>query len=262
MTTSALLAAATLAVAVMVWNGARAAAELRLRRLPSAGAAIDGGDLAGRRVAGHPGDGRSPLTIWAVGAAGAAVALLLLARGVSPGLILPAALAGAAFWWFAGRDDRAGRTEQARLARLLPEAADLLAACLDAGAHAPEALEVVGSVVGAPLDARFRRIAGGLRLGADPADAWATGPGEGDVLAPLARAFVRASRTGAPLAGTVGVVADEQRRRLRWSAESAARRAGVAAVGPLAACFLPAFVLIGVVPVVLSVAAELVAGLR
>ena len=41
-----------------------------------------------------------------------------------------------------------------------------------------------------------------------------------------------------------------------------ARRAGVQAVGPLAACFLPAFVLVGVVPVVVGVAQALLAGWR
>jgi hypothetical protein len=59
----------------------------------------------------------------------------------------------------------------------------------------------------------------------------------------------------------VAAVADDQRRRRRWSAEAAARRAGVHAVGPLVLCFLPAFVLLGVVPVVLSIAAEVLGDL-
>jgi pilus assembly protein TadC len=67
--------------------------------------------------------------------------------------------------------------------------------------------------------------------------------------------------SGAPLADMVAAVADDQRRRRRWSAEAAARRAGVQAVGPLVLCFLPAFVLLGVVPVVLSIAAEVLGGL-
>ena len=72
---------------------------------------------------------------------------------------------------------------------------------------------------------------------------------------------MRASTTGAPLAATVMAVADDERERARWDAEAAARRAGVRAVGPLAACFLPAFVLIGVVPVVAGVAATVLGDL-
>jgi pilus assembly protein TadC len=77
----------------------------------------------------------------------------------------------------------------------------------------------------------------------------------------LVRALGRALDSGAPVATTVAAVADEQRRRRRWAAEAAARRAGVLAVAPLALCFLPAFVLLGVVPVVLSIAADVLGGL-
>ena len=86
--------------------------------------------------------------------------------------------------------------------------------------------------------------------------------GNGDPLAPLARAFIRSDATGAPIADTVTAVADDQRRVARWAAEAAARRAGVLAVGPLALCFLPAFVLTGVVPVIVAVAGDVLNGLR
>jgi pilus assembly protein TadC len=81
-------------------------------------------------------------------------------------------------------------------------------------------------------------------------------------VAPLARAFIRSDSTGAPIAETVTAVADDQRLAARWSAEAAARRAGVLAVGPLALCFLPAFVLTGVVPVIVAVASDVLEGLR
>ena len=64
------------------------------------------------------------------------------------------------------------------------------------------------------------------------------------------RAVARAAGTGAPLADSVRRLAADERERARWAALERARRAGVQAVGPLAACFLPAFVLVGVVPVV------------
>jgi pilus assembly protein TadC len=100
-----------------------------------------------------------------------------------------------------------------------------------------------------------------LRVGATQGEAW-TVVATDDPLAPIVRAFIRSDASGAPVADTLTAVADEQRRVARWAAEAAARRAGVHAVGPLAVCFLPAFVLTGVVPVILAVATEVVGGLQ
>jgi hypothetical protein len=52
-------------------------------------------------------------------------------------------------------------------------------------------------------------------------------------------------------------VAEDQRDEARSRAEAAARAAGVRSVAPLVACFLPAFILIGIVPVVASLALPL-----
>ena len=64
---------------------------------------------------------------------------------------------------------------------------------------------------------------------------------------------VRASESGAALAGACARFAAEQRAGHEAAAEAAARRAGVLVVLPLGCCFLPAFVLLGVVPIVLGV---------
>jgi pilus assembly protein TadC len=146
------------------------------------------------------------------------------------------------------------------VAAALPTAADLLAMCLRSGASTAAALEAVADSTAGPLADRLRRVAASLRLGAGPDEAWAVETG--DPLAPLARSFIRSTATGAPVAELMTAVADEQRRSVRWTAEAAARRAGVLAVAPLAACFLPAFVLTGVVPVILAVAGDVLDGLR
>jgi pilus assembly protein TadC len=162
----------------------------------------------------------------------------------------------ASMQWLSRQRGAAGaRRLSEAVAAELPSAADLLATCLSSGAPPAEALQTVAEVTSGPLADRLRLVADSLRLGADPADAW--GPvRSGDPLAPLARAFVRSDATGAPIADTVTAVADDQRRVSRWAAEAAARRAGVLAVGPLALCFLPAFVLTGVVPVIVAVAGD------
>ena len=75
-----------------------------------------------------------------------------------------------------------------------------------------------------------------------------------------ARALARACDGGAPVATAVSRLAAEVRAEGRSAAEQAARRVGVLAVAPLGLCFLPAFVLLGVVPVVLGLAGPLLAG--
>lgn len=183
--------------------------------------------------------------------------LVLLGGGTA---VLGLAGFGAVLWLRAGRDARRRRRESALAAAALPQAADLLAACLESGAPPVEALDLVADAVGGLLGARLRTTAAALHLGAEVVEAWrVTGPD--DPMAPLARAFSRAATSGSPLAETVALVAEERRRRHRWAAEEAARRAGVLAVGPLVVCFLPAFVLLGVVPLVVGVAADVLGGL-
>ena len=92
-------------------------------------------------------------------------------------------------------------------------------------------------------------VARGGLLGAPVETAWA--PCLGDpVWAPVARAVIRAHYSGAALTDVLVHQAADRRRALRSDAHAAAQRAGIHAVLPLGVCFLPAFVLVGVVPVV------------
>jgi len=178
------------------------------------------------------------------------------------GLLAVVVAAGAAVLLIPSR--RAARAASRRagdIARDLPLVADLLATCLHAGATPATALSLVCNAVTGPLCSELRPVSAALRLGVDPSVAWCTAARSGGPVAGLARAFIRASATGSPLAATVSAVADDARERARWDAEASARRAGVRAVGPLAVCFLPAFLLLGVVPIVASVAGQVLAGL-
>jgi pilus assembly protein TadC len=154
----------------------------------------------------------------------------------------------------------ATRGAQREIASALPRFADLAAACLESGAGPAEAVDVVRRHIGGPLADRLAPVAGALRSGVDPLTAYGD-HGPDDPVRALVAALARAMDSGAPLADAVAAVADDQRRRRRWSAEAAARRAGVHAIGPLVVCFLPAFVLLGVVPVVLGIAAEVLGNL-
>ena len=96
-------------------------------------------------------------------------------------------------------------------------------------------------------------------LGASPEVAWSTAieANGHERWAPVARAIIRAHHSGAALTEVLVHLADDRRRWLRSTARSAAERAGVKAVLPLGLCFLPAFVLVGVVPVVAGFARTL-----
>ncbi|MGY1452288.1 type II secretion system F family protein [Streptomyces sp. SS8] len=138
----------------------------------------------------------------------------------------------------------------------LPITAELLAACLAAGSGPCEAAGAVGGSVGGPLGEGLVRASAELRLGGDPVAVW-TRLGELPGAAELARCLERAATTGVPAVEPVGRLAAECRAQRARAATERARRAAVLVTGPLGLCFLPAFLLAGVVPVVIGLARSL-----
>ncbi|WP_229071837.1 type II secretion system F family protein [Actinoplanes sp. DH11] len=134
----------------------------------------------------------------------------------------------------------------------LPLAADLLAAALRAGAPVDRAAAAVADALGGPLGARLERVARSLRLGAGPTEAWGH---LGDIPGTerLVAAAIRSSASGGALAGAFERLAGDLRSDRAVAAEAAAQRAGVLIVLPLGLCFLPAFLLAGLVPILLAV---------
>ncbi|MEU3714339.1 type II secretion system F family protein [Streptomyces catenulae] len=187
---------------------------------------------------------------------GVACFVLLLVDG-APGMVMGVAAGYAAHRWQlrqrAADADRAAR--YAVRAELAP-AGDLLAACLAAGAGPREAAEAVGRALDGAVGKRLRSVAAELRLGGEPALVWqrlAELPGaEG-----LARCMARAGISGAPAVDTVARLAAELRAEAARSTAARARRAGVLVTLPLAACFLPAFLTLGVAPVLMGLAGGL-----
>ncbi|MGB3334581.1 MAG: type II secretion system F family protein, partial [Mycobacterium sp.] len=100
-----------------------------------------------------------------------------------------------------------------------------------------------------------------LALGAEPAIAWSApkGPACG-ALDPTTTAVLRLARrsgsSGAALAAGLGELAAQSRDEAAHTATAAAERAGVLIAGPLGLCFLPAFVCLGIVPVVAGLAGD------
>lgn len=144
-------------------------------------------------------------------------------------------------------------------ARHLPLAADLLAACASAGAGPGEAAEAVGRSLGGPLGERLTRTAAELRLGGEPAEVWrrfGAIPGASG----LARCMERAGSSGAPAAEAVARHAAALRSARARAAAARARRAQVLISAPVGLCFLPAFLAVGVAPVVIGLATGLLDG--
>lgn len=145
------------------------------------------------------------------------------------------------------------RRERAHLARQAPVVADLLAATSASGATVARSVAAIHAAVGDPAARYLSKVEAALSLGADPAEAFRPLLDDAS-LAPIAQAVSRSMRTGAPLSGVLARIADDLRRAHSRDVEIAARSAGVRAVAPLAVCFLPAFMLLGVVPVIASLA--------
>ncbi|MBP2475254.1 Flp pilus assembly protein TadB [Crossiella equi] len=135
----------------------------------------------------------------------------------------------------------------------LAAAWDLLAACLRSGLAVPAALGLAAGELPAHLAKPLVEVARLLVLGAGPVEAWA--PAEGVVgLRRLARAARHTARSGAALAETAAGLAARLRGAVEHEAEARAQRAVVLSTAPLGLCFLPAFLCLGVAPMVLGLA--------
>jgi Flp pilus assembly protein TadB len=183
---------------------------------------------------------------------GVGIALVLGSMlGVALGI-----LAALAAHWFVGRlESRADRERRSALVSQVPIVCDLLSATLASGASLRSALVAVAFAVGAPASESLLRVDAAVRMGASQHTAWITAKVDPE-FSRIAAAFQRSASSGAPIADVFIGIGDDERRRKRRTVEVAARSAGVRSVAPLAACYLPAFILLGIVPVVASMATD------
>ncbi|WP_227999354.1 type II secretion system F family protein [Nocardia australiensis] len=143
---------------------------------------------------------------------------------------------------------------------------DLLAACLRAGLPMAGAARAVAPGAPRGLGDSLRHAADLLALGADATTAWeraahdAVGKPGAEEVESLARMARRSARSGASLAVAVGELAEQHRGAVEDVAAARAERAGVLISGPLGLCFLPAFICLGIVPVVIGLAGRVLGG--
>lgn len=234
--------------------------------LAAAGAALIVPGSAPRRLraltstapSGKPAAGRASSRWWAspVLAGVIAGAFVLQVVGPPTGIVFALVAGAAAHQWVSRAEFAADRRRRERLEQDLPLAVDLLVACLSAGRPPAAALSVVAAAVQGPVAEELRAVTARLDMGADALSVWhrlAHDP----ALGPLGRSFARATRSGSSVTAVLSRCADDLRRRRRSAAQARARSVGVQAAGPLGACFLPAFVLVGIVPTVASLFGDL-----
>ncbi|MDO4898350.1 MAG: type II secretion system F family protein [Rothia sp. (in: high G+C Gram-positive bacteria)] len=132
---------------------------------------------------------------------------------------------------------------------------DLAASMLAAGLPVRTLLEQLGCVDGG----RYRKFLQGVVIKMDAGATWLQAWGKA-VPAPLAgvhSAVGLSLETGAPSAEFLRVLADRQRRHRQRALEKSAAKLGVKLVVPLGLCSLPAFICLGVVPVLIAMVPSL-----
>jgi pilus assembly protein TadC len=250
---STLIAGAMLVLAVpLALVGRPRSSSARLGRVvprPAAGSTVRGAGTAGLDRPARPTPSARRRRVAVAVATGAALAVLV---GGAPGVIAGLVAAAVTAWLLARQEPAATGRDRRRIEADLPYAADLLASALRAGARPESAAETVGTAIGGPLGDRLLRVGGALRLGAPSAEAW-TCLGDSPAAVTLRRAAVRSEHSGAAFAEALRRQAEDLRAARFAAADAAGRRAAVLIVLPLGLCFLPAFVLAGLVPVIVAV---------
>lgn len=137
----------------------------------------------------------------------------------------------------------------------IASALDVFAVCLSAGMSVPAAAWATGPSAPTMLRSVLHRAADLLALGADPETAWSSETDDPACQA-LLRLARRSAASGCPLADGVADLAEQARQEAANTALAEAERAAVLIAGPLGLCFLPSFVCLGVVPVVVGLAKE------
>lgn len=136
-------------------------------------------------------------------------------------------------------------------------AIDLLALALTSGVPLTSALESVASRSGPAVRSHLRQVSAALQWGVDGPKAWEGLPA---LWQPVGGAIAIAGQIGMPAAGLLREAAGNIRAQERQRLQERTARLGVLIVLPLGGCFLPAFAVLTVVPVVAVIAASVLHG--
>lgn len=201
-------------------------------------------------VVGVSNSARSPSRFRWLASACAFLVTWVLASGLG-WLVAPLSMGAAlaAYWWAGRHETRQARVERQRLQADLPQALQFLAVCLAAGAPLRRAVAEVASISSEPTASLLRGVEAHTAIGITDAEAWRTLRGH-PVWGAVARDLARSVDSGTTVVGVLRQHAADAARIHRDQLTTRARTVGVKSAAPLMCCFLPAFILIGVVPIV------------
>lgn len=196
-------------------------------------------------------------------AVGAGVGLVVvLFCGGFLGLLTPVAaiLAGVgAFVGLGQFESRAAVERRRALALSLPDTLDLMASALESGSPLRLATERVAEVCDPASRQGLDQVLARMSVGVDESTAWrvlAADAAWGDA----ARDIARSAQSGTAIVEVLRVHADAARSQRSELLEQAAKKVGVRSVLPLMCCYLPAFIALGVVPIVAGIVSNFLAG--
>ncbi len=168
--------------------------------------------------------------------------------------LLLGVVAAVVTWLLVGHaEPPAVRRRREAVRRDLPHVVELFAAALAAGSAPGHALGQVCSAMPGSAADELRGTRAALGLGRAPLEVWQELAGH-PLLGPLGRTMARAEGSGAPVVEVVRLLADDLAAEARVDLEDRARSVGVKAALPLGLCLLPAFLLLGIVPLVIGAA--------
>ena len=162
-----------------------------------------------------------------------------------PGMTLMGVLA---LGWF--EPDSARRRRQ-QLIMEVPQALELMAACLAAGLPVRTACAAVVAAFDGPVADDLGQVLRLLELGVGDAAAWRT-LHDHPQLALVAADLARCAESGISMVDSLRHHATAAREARRGALQVRARAVGVRSVVPMMTCFIPSFMLLGIVPAVVS----------
>lgn len=192
-------------------------------------------------------DSRPLPTPELIGSASVALTVLLLLPGL---LKIIAPVLALTVYMVIRRKGLANLSKQADVLRSqIPLVIDLTNAVLAVGAPFHKAIDIAAQAVGEPISLE---LADFVRAANQDLHLAATLLASHEHLGVIGRSLARALESGASVRNVFERAAVEARRDMRLAAKKKARAVEIATAGPLAACFLPAFLLVAIVPTILS----------
>jgi len=186
---------------------------------------------------------------WWIGGA-AAAAVVVYGYSITPLVLVLGPVVAVGTWVGLGRLEPSRlRVERLQLLHALPQALDLCQASVAAGQPLRSAVETVARALGPPVAPVFDRVTSAISVGLSEEQAWRV-LADDPVIGGVARDLARSAAMGTPMSAVLSDHSAGLRRRSRTERLAAAKAVGVKAVLPLGLCYLPAFILTGVVPVI------------